>query len=238
MGFVVTGKLYGIGLGPGDPELMTLKAHRLISGAHVVAYPALAGGDSFARAIAAEVIPDGAEEIVIDVPMTVARVPAQAAYDRAAVAISERLSAGRDVVLLCEGDPLFYGSFMYLLARLAGRFACEIVPGVTSVTACAAALGRPLTARDETLTVVPGTLPEADLRARIEAAEAVAIMKVGRHLPKIRRVLEGLGLTARAGYVERASLPNGQAVALADAPEAAPYFSTILVTKGGDPWLS
>lgn len=233
----MAGKLFGVGLGPGDPELMTLRAHRLISGAKVVAYPTLAGSESFARAIAALAIAPGAREIVMDVPMTVERAPAQTAYDRGAAEIAEALDAGDDVVCLCEGDPFFYGSFMYLFARLSGRYEVEVVPGVTSIAACAARAGRPLVARNERLTVLPGPLPEAELRARIEGAESVAIMKVGRHLAKIRAVIDDLGLTAQAVYVERASLPEEVVCPLAQAPEKAPYFSMILLTKGADPWL-
>lgn len=233
----MTGKLYGVGLGPGDPDLMTLRAHRLIAGATVVAYPALAGGDSFARAIAADVIPTGAREIVMDVPMTVDRAPAQAAYDKGAAEIAAALEAGEDVICLCEGDPFFYGSFMYLFARLSERFDVEVVPGVTSITTCAARAGVPLAARNERLTVLPGPLPEAELRSRIEGAESVAIMKVGRHLAKIRGVIEALGLTEKAMYIERASLPEEVVCPLSEAPEKAPYFSMILLVKGGDPWL-
>ncbi len=233
----MNGKLYGIGLGPGDPELMTLKAYRLISGAEVVAYPALEDGESFARSIAADVIPEDAVEVTIHIPMTVERGPAQAAYDQGAADIAKHLMAGRDVVVLCEGDPFFYGSFMYLFARLSDRFETEVVPGVTSVTTCAAVAGRPLTARNEVLTIIPGPLDETAMQERIAAAEAVVIMKVGRHLPKIRRVLSALNLTD-AAYIERASLPNQQVMSLDDAPETAPYFSMILVTKGQDPWLN
>ncbi|MAO00777.1 precorrin-2 C(20)-methyltransferase [uncultured Roseovarius sp.] len=233
----MAGKLFGVGLGPGDPELMTLRAHRLISAARVVAYPALAGGESFARAIAAGAIAPGTREIVMDVPMTVERAPAQAAYDRGAAEIAGALDEGQDVVCLCEGDPFFYGSFMYLFARLSGRYEVEVVPGVTSIAACAARAGRPLVARNERLTVLPGPLPEAELRARIEGAESVAIMKVGRHLSKIRAVIDDLGLTAHAVYVERASLPEEVVCPLAQVPEKAPYFSMILLTKGADPWL-
>ena len=233
----MTGKLYGVGLGPGDPDLMTLRAHRLISEARVVAYPTLAGAHSFARSIAAQVIPDGAREIVMDVPMTTAREPAQAAYDAGAAEIAAVLEAGCDVVCLCEGDPFFYGSFMYLFARLSGRFDVEVVPGVTSITACAARAGLPLAARNERLTVLPGPLPEGELRARIEGAESVAIMKVGRHLAKIRGVIDALGFTDQAVYVERATLAEEVICPLAEAPEKAPYFSMILLTKGADPWL-
>lgn len=234
----MNGTLYGIGLGPGDPELMTLKAYRLISGAEVVAYPALEDGESFARSIAADVIPPDAVEITIHIPMTVERGPAQAAYDQGAADIALHLDAGRDVVVLCEGDPFFYGSFMYLFARLAGKYDTEVVPGVTSVTTCAAVSGRPLAARNEVLTIIPGPLDEATMQARIAAAEAVVIMKVGRHLPKIRKVLDVLGLTENATYVERASLPSQRVLPLEGAPCDAPYFSMILVTKGQDPWLN
>ncbi|MDG0988222.1 MAG: precorrin-2 C(20)-methyltransferase [Yoonia sp.] len=233
----MTGTLYGVGLGPGAADLMTLRAARLIEGAAVIAYPTLAGGDSFARSIAADLIADGTQEIVMDVPMTVERAPAQAAYDQGAADIAAALDAGQDVVCLCEGDPFFYGSFMYIFARLEGAYDVQIVPGVTSVTACAARARMPLAARNERLTVLPGPLPEDELRARIDGAESVVIMKVGRHMAKIRGVIDGLGLTDRAKYVERATLPQEVVVPLADAPEKAPYFSMILLTKGADPWL-
>ncbi|MFT4715798.1 MAG: precorrin-2/cobalt-factor-2 C20-methyltransferase [Paracoccaceae bacterium] len=233
----MNGTLYGIGLGPGDPELMTLKAHRLISGADVVAYPALVGGRSFARSIAAEFLKAGVREIVIEVPMQVDRGPAQAAYDLGAAEIAKVLEAGQDVVVLCEGDPLFYGSFMYVQARLSDRFDVVVVPGVNSVNASAAASGLPLVARNEVLSVLPGPMAASEMATRIEAADAVAIMKVGRHLAKIRSVLDELGLAARAVYIERASTPEQKVMPLVDAPDAAPYFSMILVTKGADPWL-
>lgn len=232
-----TGTMYGVGLGPGDPDLITRRAARLIEGAAVLAYPTLAGGDSFARAIAADLIAPGTREIVVDLPMTTDRAPAQAAYDRGAAEIAAELDAGRDVVVLCEGDPFFYGSFMYLHARLATRYRVEVVPGVTSVTACAARAGLPLAARNEVLTVLPGPLPDDALRARIRDADTLILMKVGRHLPRLRALLVAEGLADRAVYVERASLPAERVLPLADAPDAAPYFSMILVTKGADPWL-
>ena len=229
--------MYGVGLGPGAPDLMTLRAARLIEGAAVVAYPTLTGGESFARSIATDLIRPDAVEIVMDVPMSVERQPAQDAYDTGAAAIAEALEAGQDVVCLCEGDPFFYGSFMYVFARLADRFDVQVVPGVTSVTACAASARMPLAARNERLTVLPGPLPEAELRDRIAGAESVVIMKVGRHLAKIRGVIDALGLMDGAVYVERATLPVEVVLPLTDAPEKAPYFSMILLTKGADPWL-
>ncbi len=234
---MTTGTLYGVGVGPGDPDLITRKAARLIEHAGVVAYPTLAGAESFARRIAADLIAPNTREIVMDVPMTTEREPAQAAYDKGAAEIANALELGDDVVCLCEGDPFFYGSFMYLHARLADRFNVEIVPGVTSLTACAARAGMPLAARNERVTVLPGPLPEEELKARIAGAESVAVMKVGRHLGKIRGVINALGLSDCAVYVERATLPEERVLPLAAAPETAPYFSMILLTKGADPWL-
>lgn len=231
------GTLYGVGVGPGDPDLVTRGAERLIRGARVLAYPTLAGGQSFARSIVADLIRDDCDEIAMDVPMTRAREPAQAAYDAGAARIARRLEQGADVVCLCEGDPFFYGSFMYLHARLGARFEVEVMPGVTSISAVAARLGRPLAARDERMAVLPGTLDEALLEAGIAGAETVAIVKVGRHLPKLRRVLARLGLSGRAMYVERATLEAERRAPLDEAPETAPYFSMILISKGTDPWL-
>lgn len=233
-----TGKLYGVGVGPGDPELMTLKASRIIGACPVVAYPAPDEGDSFARAIAAQAIGPDAIEICMRVPMRVERYPAAEVYDNGARRIAAELNAGRDVAVLCEGDPFFYGSFMYIYQRLAQDFECELVPGVNSLAACSSALARPLTARNDVLTVLPGPLPDGELRARIEAADAVAIMKVGRHLPRIRALLDDMGLLAKAGYAERASLPEQQLAPLAEAPAQAPYFSMILIYKGAEGWLA
>ncbi len=231
----MTGTLYGIGLGPGDPELMTRKAHRLISAAQVVAYPAPDTGDSFARSIAADAINENALEIPIVIPMRVERFPAQSVYDEAAAAISAHLEEGTDVAVLCEGDPFFYGSFMYLFGRLAESHRTEIVPGVTSMTACAAMAARPLCARNEVLSVVPAPIDEVLLRDRLQASGAAVIMKVGRHLAKVRRVIADLNMTDRAMYVAHASLPQQAVVPLAEAPETAPYFSMILI-GGTDPY--
>ena len=234
---MTAGVLHGVGIGPGDPELITRKAARLIEGAAVIAYPTLAGAPSFARSIVAGLIPAGAEEIVIDLPMLTERGPAQAAYDVGAERIAAVLESGRDVVVLCEGDPLFYGSFMYLHARLRDRFRVEVVPGVTSITACAARVGLPLAARNQSVTVVPGPLPDDELRRHMRSADALVLMKVGRHMGRVRRLLAAEGLADRAVYVERATLPGERCLSLAEAPDEAPYFSMILVPKEADPWL-
>ena len=230
----VSGILTGVGVGPGDPELVTLKAARLIGSAERLAYPALPGVPSLARRIVADLIRPGTPEIVIEVPMTAAREPAQSAYDAGAARIAAELSAGRSVVCLCEGDPLFYGSFLYLASRLRDRFRVVTVPGVTSMTACAAVAGRALAARDEVLAVIPATLPDPAIRRAFAAADRAVVMKVGRHLPRLRALFAGAGL--RASYVARAGFSEEAAMPLAEAPEAAPYFSTLLIDRGGDPW--
>ncbi|OIP83104.1 MAG: precorrin-2 C(20)-methyltransferase [Rhodobacterales bacterium CG2_30_65_12] len=234
----MTGKMIGVGLGPGDPELLTLKSARLIAAAQVIAYPALPGTESFARQIAAMHITETTHEIVIEIPMSTARGPAQAAYDLGAERIAEALDLGQDVVVLCEGDPFFYGSFMYLHARLVGHYEVEVVPGVTSVSAGAARAGRALTARNDTLVTIPAPLDDESIRSRMDGADSFAILKLGRHLGRIRALLGALGLAENAVYVERATLAEEVILPLAEAPDPAPYFSIILVTKGADPWLN
>ena len=228
---------YGIGVGPGDPELLTLKALRILRGVSVIAYPAPERGDSLARGIVAPHLPGGQIEIAIRMPLEAARFPAQAVYDRAAEAIGAHLRAGRDVVVLCQGDPFFYGSFMYLFGRLARDWTVEVVPGVSSLTACAAALGAPLAARDDALVVLPATLPEAVLEARLRDADAAAIIKLGRHGAKVRRVLDRLQLADQARYVEHASMASQRIARFADvAADAIPYFAMVLVHRRGDAW--
>jgi precorrin-2/cobalt-factor-2 C20-methyltransferase len=229
--------LYGIGVGPGDPELLTLKAHRILRNSYVVAYPQPDNGPSFARSIVENFITDEQLEIPIVVPMDTARHPAKTVYDTAAQTIAHHLDAGSDVVVLCEGDPFFYGSFMYLHERLASRYPVEIVPGVSSMMAAAAGIGRPLAARNDVLTVIPGPLENERIEVQIEASDAVAIIKLGRHLPRIRALIDELGLTGNAAFVERVSLANEKLLPLADAPSEAPYFSMILIYKGAEQWV-
>lgn len=232
-----TGTIWGLGIGPGDPELITVKALRLLQAAPVVAYPAPLGGESFARAIVQRWLDRGQDEIVIEVPMEVAPEPARAAYDRAAERIARELDRGRDVAVLCQGDPFFYGSFMYLFGRLAGQYRVEIVPGVSSLTAAAAAVQAPLAARNDVLAVLPAPLSEADLVRRLDEVDAAAIIKLGRHFTKVYSVLDRLGLTDRARYIERATLGEQKLLPLdAVDPASVPYFSMILVHKRGEAW--
>ena len=233
----MNGVLYGVGVGPGDPELITLKSLRLIKSTEVIAYPKLKGSKSFARNIIEEFIDLPKVEIAIEIPMTVNRLPAQRAYNAAAQEISTHLNMGKNVVFLCEGDPFFYGSFMYLHSRLYKKYLVEIIPGVSSMTACAAMAKKPLAARNEVLTVLPGTLSKKELERRLADNNSSAIMKVGRHIKKIKNIIDSLGLMDSSLYIERASLKEQKVLKLIDAPEVAPYFSMVLVNKEEDPWL-
>jgi len=231
-----TGTLYGIGIGPGDPELLTLKAARLLAGVPVLAWPAPAEGDGMARSIAAPHIPPGRIEIPIRMGFTMDRAGTDAAYDRAGAEIALHLEAGRDVAVLCEGDPFFFGSFIYLFARLSDRFSVEVVPGVSSVMAASAELQAPVSAWDDAVAVIPATKDEPGIEALVAAADAIVFMKVGRHLPKIRRVLERHGLWDKARAIERIGLP-GQRIHPRGSLTELPYFSIILVHRRGDAWL-
>ncbi len=227
----VKGTLFGIGLGPGAADLMTLRAERLIRTCQVLAYPKPDTGPSFARSIASTVIPEDIVEIPITIPMRPELYPATHAYDQAARSIAEYLRKGTDVVLLCQGDPMFYGSFLNLQSRLADHYPIDVVPGVSSMTACAAAAGLPLSARTAPLIILPATLDRAILKDRFRSTDSCVIIKVGRHVNKIRDLLKSEGLLSRATLVIHASLEDEQIMPLAEAPANPPYFSTILVTR-------
>lgn len=232
-----TGTLYGVGVGPGDPELITLKALRILKSVPVVAWPAPLSGESLARAIAAPHLRDGQIEVPIRMPIEAQQFPSGDVYDEAATQIAGHLEAERDVAAIYEGDPFFYGSFMYLFGRMADRFPIEVVPGITSLTAAAAVLGRPLAARNDTLAVVPAPLEVNALERRIAECDACVIIKIGRHLDKLRRVVDRLGLLSSAHYVEYATMDRQRTSALADiTTDSAPYFSIVLIHKRGEAW--
>lgn len=232
------GTVYGVGVGPGDPELITLKGYRVLQRAAVVAFPAPLEGDSLARGIAAPHLRADVQGIAIRMPMTASRFPAQQVYDRAAEEIGAHVRQGADVAVLCEGDPFFYGSFMYLFARLAEAHAVEVIPGVSSLTAAPAVCGLPLASRNDVLAVIPAPLEEAVLAERLGQAEAAVVIKIGRHLPKLRRALAATGLLDNARYIEHATMTTQFDAALTDLPDdhAAPYFSMVLVHRRGEAW--
>jgi precorrin-2/cobalt-factor-2 C20-methyltransferase len=232
------GKLLGVGVGPGDPELLTLKAMRALGQADVVAHFAKAGLPSHSRAIVAQHLRHGVTELPLCYPVTT-ELPACSAgyrdiiaafYDEAAATIAALLDAGHVVAVICEGDPLFYGSYMHLHARLAPRFATEIVAGVTGMSGCWSAAAMPIAQGDDVFTVLPATLPEAELTRRLADADAAVVMKVGRHLPKLRRALDRSGRLPRAIYVERGTMPGAKMIPLTAKPDdEAPYFAVVLV---------
>lgn len=233
-----TGRFYGVGLGPGDPELVTLKAARLIGEADVVAYHAGVGKQSHARRIAADLIPAGAVEEELRYPVTTGATDhpggyagaIAAFYEESAARLAAHLEAGRTVVLLAEGDPLFYGSYMYMHDRLAERFPTEVVPGVPAFAAATAAVAAPLVRQTDVLTILPGTLPEAELARRLADTDGAIIMKLGRTFPAVRSALAQAGRLEHALYVERASQPAERWLPVADVdPASVPYFSLIVV---------
>jgi precorrin-2 C20-methyltransferase/precorrin-3B C17-methyltransferase len=233
------GRLYGVGVGPGDPELTTLKAARLIRTADVVAYHSGVGMQSNARRIAADLITDGVieEDLVYPVTTGLTDHPGGYAgamaefYEASAERLAAHLAQGRTVVLLAEGDPLFYGSYMYLHDRLSDRFETEVVPGVPSFAAATATVASPLVRQTDVLTILPGTLPESELARRLADTHGAIIMKLGRTFPKVRSALEQAGRLDHAMYVERASMPGQRWLPVREVdPESVPYFSLIVVT--------
>jgi len=231
------GTLIGVGVGPGDPGLVTLNAIAALKRADVVAHFAKAGNASNARTIVAAHL-NGAEELPLLYPVTTEVPKAEAAYrdairafyDEAAKAIAERLDEGRTVAVIAEGDPLFYGSYMHLHVRLGSRYPTEIVAGVTGMSGCWSAIGTPIAQGDDVFTVLPGTLPEYELERRLADTDAAVVMKIGRHLAKVRRALDRAGRLDRAIYVERGTMTNASAMKLTDKLDTyAPYFAMVLV---------
>ncbi len=234
----MAGTLYGIGLGPGDPELVTVKAARIIGEADVVAFHSARHGRSISRAVAAPYLRDGQIEEHLVYPVTTETVDHPGGYQgaiddfytEASETLAAHLAAGRTVALLAAGDPLFYSSYMHMHKRLCDRFDAEVIPGVTSISAASAALGVPLVERDEVLTVLPGTLPAEELTRRLRETDAAAILKLGRTFPTVRQALADAGRLAEASYVERASTERQRVLPLADVDESeVPYFAIAVV---------
>jgi precorrin-2 C20-methyltransferase/precorrin-3B C17-methyltransferase len=231
------GRLFGVGVGPGDPELMTIKARKAIEAADVVAYPGAQHGRSVARRIAAPYLREEQTELPLRYPVTTGatdhpggyEAAIREFYDQAAAEVAAHLDRGRDVAILCAGDPLMYGSYMYLHERLADRYETVVIPGVPSFCAAAAAAGTPLVKRDDVLTIVPGTLPPDELEARLRGSEASVVLKLGRTFAKVRDAARRAGVAARGIYVERASSDAEQVAALEAVDDDVPYMSLVLV---------
>jgi len=233
----VSGRLFGVGVGPGDPELMTIKARKRIEQADVVAYPVARHGRSVSRRVAAPYLRPEQLELPLTYPVTTEETDHPGGYegalhefyDESAALIAEHLYGGRDVALLCEGDPFFYGSYMYFHDRLAAHYETEVVAGVTGFSAAAAAAGTPLAKRDDVLSILPGTLPPEVLAARVRASDAAVVMKLGRTFEGVRHAIDRAGVTDRALYVERASAPEERVERLRDVEGRVPYMSLVLV---------
>ena len=232
------GRLLGLGVGPGDPELITVKALRLLREAPVVAYPVAKGRPGNAFGIVQRYLRRDQVLVPLTYPVTTEKPPPpfcyetalRGFYDESAAEVAAHLDAGRDVAVICEGDPFFYGSFMYLHDRLAERYRTVVVPGVCSVVACAATLATPLVYRNQTLTVLSGVLEAAELSRRLAACEAAAVMKLGGNFSKVREVLQSLGLSERALYVERATMAGERILSLTEVDAATvPYFAMVLL---------
>ncbi|WP_187331763.1 precorrin-2 C(20)-methyltransferase [Pseudomonas endophytica] len=237
------GRLIGLGVGPGDPELITVKALRLLRESPVVAYFVAKGKKGNAFGIIEAHLQDAQTLMPLVYPVTTEVLPEPLSYeqvisdfyDQAAVEVAEHLQAGRDVAVICEGDPFFYGSYMYLHARLAERFNAQVIPGVCSMLGGASVLGVPLVYRNQSLSVLSGVLPHDELKRRLADTDAAVIMKLGRNFHKVREVLAELGLAERALYVERATMSNQKIVPLNQVdPMSSPYFSLIIVP--GERW--
>lgn len=235
---IQAGKLWGVGIGPGDPELVTVKAARVIGEADVVAFHSAQHGRSISRGVASRYMRENQIEVHLVYPVTTGTTDHPGGYqgaidefyEQAAERLAAHLFSGRSVALLAEGDPLFYSSYMHMHKRLAGRFDVEIVPGVTSVSAASAAMETPLVERDEVFTVLPGTLPVDELARRLRTTDAAAIMKLGRTFPTVVRALEQSGRLAEARYVERASTDRERVLDIGDVDQSdVPYFSIAIV---------
>ena len=239
----MSGVVYGIGLGPGDPELISVKAHRLLTKAGHVAFFRKAGRQGQARRLADTMIPAGAQEHPMEYPVTTEIPLSDPRYNEALSGFYAECTArllalteqGDDVVVLCEGDPFFYGSFMHLYTRLSPQIEVQVVPAITGMSAAWTATGAPITWGDDVLTVLMGTLDETDLAKHMAQADALVVMKIGRNLPKIRRALATAGCADRAWFVEYASMPEQTVRQLSEVPEdhIAPYFSIVIVHGQG-----
>ena len=236
------GTIFGLGLGPGEPDLMSVRADRLLRQARHVAYFRKAGKPGQARQIVAGLLADGVIEFPMEYPVTTEIPLDDPAYNDAlgpfyadcARHLRALSDAGEDIVVLCEGDPFFYGSFMHLYTRLRDTNPVQVVPAITGMSGAWTATGQPITWGDDVLTVLMGTLPEAELARHMADTDALVVMKIGRNIDKVRRALETAGRMDRAWLVEYATMPGQKVMRLAEVEgRVTPYFSIVLVHGQG-----
>lgn len=236
------GTIHGVGLGPGDPDLMSVRADRLLRNARHFAHFRKAGRHGQARRIADDVLNPDAIEFAMEYPVTT-EIPLSdprynetlsAFYADCADHLRQLAETGEDVVVLCEGDPFFYGSFMHLHSRLRDVVPVKVVPAITGMSGAWTATGQPITWGDDVLTVLMATLPEDDLARRMGDTDALVVMKIGRNIDKVRRALAAAGRLDSAWIVEYAAMPNQTVTRLVDAGDKiTPYFSIIVVHGNG-----
>ena len=230
----VFGKLIGVSIGPGALDLMTVRAQNAVKNAGVIAYMHATGKDPLALEIVQPLLQQNVQHIAIAVPMGADRKTRRDCYKAKLLEFRAHLENGRDVAFICEGDALFYGSFQYVMEGLIEDYDVEVIPGVTSVQACAAVAELPLTRDNDTLHVLPATLSEGALLARAKKrTAALAFMKIGRHLGKVKRVLAKTGRLSAAKWIERATQDGQKIAKLKDAPDEASYFSLVLSPAKG-----
>ena len=236
------GTIWGVGLGPGDPDLMSVRANRLVRDTKNIAFFRKAGRAGRARTIVNGMLRQDAFELAMEYPVTTEIALADPNYNKclsefyAGVTdqLRELVHSGEDVAVLCEGDPFFYGSFMHLYTRLKDHVPVQVVPAITGMSAAWTATGVPVTWGDDVMTVVLGTMAEEDLTRRMADSDAIVVMKVGRNLPKVRKALEAAGKIDDAWLVECASMSEERAVPLKEAEGATvPYFSIVIVHGQG-----
>lgn len=234
------GKVICVGLGPGDPDLMSVRADRLVRGATHVAYFRKKGYAGQARRIVEGMMRRDATEYPMDYPVTTEIHFSDPEYNRLMGIFYDDwaeklaiLAETETVLVLCEGDPFFYGSFMHLYTRLRERVEVEVVPGITGMSGCWTATGEPITWGDDVLTVLTATMSEADLATRARQTDALVVMKIGRNLDKVRRALAAAGRLQDAWLVERGTMPDQKVHRLTEAPEKVPYFSIAVVHGQG-----
>ena len=235
-GTVALGCLYGIGVGPGDPELLTLKALKALQKVPVICVPQAAGRrESYALSIVKDYVRPEQEILRTPFPTDDAGGAAQVWRDTSEMVV-ERLKKGQDVAFLTEGDPMLFSTFSYVLAgvrELCPEAPVEIIPGVSSVMAAAASSGIPLATHGQRLAILPAAYGLDDLSEATSNFDTVVLMKVGPNIVKTLANLRELGLTGQSTYVRRVT--TGQEKVITDlneiTDEDSDYFS-LLIVKG------
>ena len=235
------GKIICVGLGPGDQELMSVKSDRLIRSAKVIAFFRKKGRAGQARTIINGLLREDITEYAMEYPITSEvdflseeyKTTLASFYNEWALRL-QQIAKNSDVIILCEGDPLFYGSFMHLHTRLKDKVELEVVPGITGMSGCWTALGEPFCWGDDITCVIMATISAGKLREAVLQGDALVIMKVGTHIPKIKKALLEAKKLDQAWLIEKGTMKDERIIKLSEFPsDNAPYFSIVLVRGEG-----